>query len=134
MALPDLGILAPDNEFDRSIVLEEINTSTGVRTPITTGTITGFLSTGYDSTATAAHASLSVSGVYIGGQLKVTGGTATYDAGTWLFHIDASVLTKTLLDTYFATATPYFIVTKSSSLRKVGQLTYLTYSAGGTEA
>jgi hypothetical protein len=131
MTIPDLGELTPLNDLDLTIVLEDINTSTGTRTPITTGTVTGFLATSSAPDATTADATLSVSGVYIGGQTKITGQSATYDAGTWLFHLDASALTIALLDEKFAAATPYFIVSKSNAVRKVGQLSYSRYSAGG---
>lgn len=137
-ALPHLGELSPDNDLDITIVLEDINTSTGTRTPITTGSTTGFVATTYAPSAVTAAASLSVSGVYIGGQTKVTGQSGTYDAGTWLFHVDASAaaMTATALDALFADptapATPYFIVTRSNAIRKVGQLTYVRHSAGTT--
>jgi len=127
---PDLGVLAPLNDLDITIVLEDINTSTGTRTPITTGTVTGFLATSSAPDATAADATLSVSGVYVGGQTKVSGKSGNYDAGTWLFHLDASALTISLLDTNFLTATPYFIVSKSNAVRKVGRFTYSRYSVG----
>lgn len=130
MDIKALGKLSPLNEFDRAIVVESINTSTGTKAPVTTGTVTGFLATSFDPEATTAHASLSVSGVYIGGQLKVTGETATYAAGTWLFHIDASVLTVALLDGLFLTTTPYFHVSKVDSNRLVFSLDYCRTATG----
>lgn len=130
-ALPDLGELTPLNDLDITIVLEDINTSTGTKTPITTGTVTGFLATSSAPDATTADATLSVTGTHVGGNPKLSGVTGNYDSGTWLFHLDASVLTIALLNTLFAQSTPYFIATKTNAVRKVGKLTYDPVSAGG---
>lgn len=127
--LVDLGILSPDNDLDVWFVLEDINTSTGTRTPITTGTVTGKLVTSPTSD-TEAHADFSVSGFYVGGNPKVSGQNGNWPAGTWMFHIDASVLTSAQLTAYFQSATPYFVARKSNAVRKVGVLTYQPYSTG----
>lgn len=131
MTFPDLGELSPDNDLDLTIKLEDINTTTGTRTAITSGAATGFLSTSPDADAAAADASLSVAGVHVGGNPKYTGG-ANYESGTWLFHFDASALTAALLSEKFAKAPVYFIVTRTNAVRKVAQLTYAPASAGGS--
>jgi hypothetical protein len=131
--LPDLGELTPLNDLDITIKLEDINTSTGTRTPITTGTVTGFISTSALINATTADAALSVSGVYVGGNPKVSGETGNYDAGTWLFHLDASALTYSLLNGLFASAVPYFHVSKSNAVLRSGLLTYSSTAAGSVE-
>lgn len=127
--IPNLGELTPLNDLDLTILLEDINVTTGTRTAITSGAATGFLSTRPDPDATTADATLSVAGVHVGGNPKYTGGP-NYDSGTWLFHFDASVLTIALLNTLFAQAIPFFIVSRSNAVRKVGQLTYTPVSAG----
>jgi hypothetical protein len=109
--------LSPLNDFNRTVLLEVVDGVTGVITPVTTGTVTGFLATSNLPTAGSADASLSVSGVYIGG-------ANGYEAGTWLFAIDAAVLTPALLDTHFASATPYFIVGRVSGVRRYEKLAY----------
>lgn len=111
--------LSPLNDFDRTVLIEEVNAS-GVVVPVVDtsgGAIVGFLSTGKEPTAVAAHASLSVAGTYIGG-------ANGYDAGTWLFQIDASALTAALIDTNFATNVPYFIVQRSNGKRRYEKLKY----------
>lgn len=131
----DLGELSPLNDLDITILLEDINTTTGTRTAITSGTVTGFISTSPNPDATAADATLSVSGVHVGGNDQYTGGP-DYDSGTWLFHLDASALTIALLDSLFngtTTPTPYFIVSKSNAVRKVGRLTYVRSSTGSID-
>lgn len=110
--------LYPLNDFLRTLLLETVHPTTGVTTPVTTGTVTGFLATSNSPTATAADASLSVSGVYIGG-------ANDFDAGTWLFEIDAANLTAALLATHFTTATPYFIVKMDGAIRVFEKLKYV---------
>lgn len=109
--------LYPSNDFVRTLLLETVHAVTGVTTPVTTGTVTGFLATSSSPTATAADPSLEVSGVYVGG-------ANGYDAGTWLFEIDADDLTPTLLATLFATATPHFIVKMDGAIRVYEKLKY----------
>lgn len=111
--------LSPLNDFDRTVLIEEVNTS-GVVVPvvdISGGAIIGFLAAGKEPTAATVTAAFSVSGVYIGG-------ANGYDAGTWLFQIDASALTAALLDQYFASATPYFIVQRTNGKRRYEKLKY----------
>lgn len=109
--------LNPLNDFVRVVNLKRINSSTGAEEPITTGSPTGFLATSKEPDATTAHASLSANGVYIGA-------TAGYEAGDWMFQLDAAVLTKALLETYFLTGVPYFIVNLASDVRVYEQLDY----------
>lgn len=109
--------LAPLNDFVRTVLIEEVDAVTGVITPATTGSVTGFLATSNDPTATTAHANFSVAGVYIGG-------ANGFAAGTWLFAIDAAALTAALLDQYFATAVPYFIVSRVGAIRRYEKLAY----------
>lgn len=111
--------LSPLNDFDRTVLIEEVNSS-GVVVPVTDtsgGAIVGFLATSKDPTASAADPTLSVNGVYIGG-------ANGYDAGTWLFQIDASVLTPSLLDSKFGSVTPYFLVQRTNGKRRYEKLKY----------
>lgn len=126
----DIGELSPLNDLDRTIELEEINPTTGVRTPMTTGTVTAFLATSPAPDATAADPTLSVSAVHVGGNPKARG-EVNYKPGTWLVHIDGTALTVALLAAQFGSATPYLIVSVTGGVRKVGQLTYAPGSSGG---
>lgn len=96
--------------------------STGTPTAITTGTVTGFLATSKAADATAADAALSATLTHIGGNDDGNGGT--YDQGTWLFLLNAAVLTKALLETHFLTNTPWFIVQRSDDVRVVKECVY----------
>lgn len=111
--------LSPLNDFDRTVLIEEVNSS-GVVVPVTSiagGAIVGFLAAGKEPSAIAADASWNVNGVYIGG-------ANGFDAGVWLFQIDASALTAALLDSEFATAVPYFIVQRTNGKRRYEKLKY----------
>lgn len=129
----NIGELSPLNDFDRTIQLEQIDSVTGTRTPLTTGDVTAFLATSPAPDAAAADGTLSVAAVHVGGNPKVAAGGETYKPGTWLVHIDASALTVLLCTAQFANATPYLIVSVAGGVRKVGQLTYAAGSSGGEE-
>jgi hypothetical protein len=111
--------LYPRNDFIRTLLLETVDPSSGAVTPVDAGTVTGFLATSNAPAATAADASLEVSGVYVGG-------ANGYEDGTWLFEIDATALTPTLLATLFTTATPYFIVKMDGAIRVYEKLKYVS--------
>lgn len=97
-------LLFPLNDFAFKIALKNIDPVTGAKTPLTTGPVTGFLSTGSDYTATAADASLV--------------GTITHIAnGTWLVFMDAAILPGALLNGLFATTPPNFITIQSGGIR-----------------
>ena len=117
------NILAPLNDFVWTAKVVLRSTSTGAEEAVTTGTVTGFLATSPGSGATTADANWSVSGVYVGG-------ANDFDAGTWMFQIDAALLTAALLAAHFATATPYFIVTRTNGVRQVYKLRYLDFIEG----
>ena len=99
--------ISPGNDYEDFILLEETDATTGVVGPVTSGTITGFLSKSNSSTATAIDPTLSVSGVYVGG-------ANGYDAGTWMFIIDATAITSDLIGT---SGTIFFIVQKAGAVR-----------------
>lgn len=110
--------LFPLNDFVRTVLLENVDAVTGVVTPITSGTIYGFLAISNAPTASEADGTLIVPGVYIGG-------ANGYEAGTWLFQIDAAALTAALLASLFsATVPPYFIVKKANDVRVYEKLKY----------
>jgi hypothetical protein len=111
------NILAPLNDFVWTAKVVLRSATTGAEEAVTTGTVTGFLATTNTSSATTAEATWSVSGVYIGG-------ANGFDAGTWMFQLDAAVLTAALLATHFTTATPYFIVTRTNGVRQWYRLRY----------
>jgi hypothetical protein len=110
--------LYPLNDFIRTLLLETVDPATGVTSPVDAGTVTGFLATSNNPTATAAHATLEVTGTYIGG-------ANGFEDGTWLFEIDAVDLTATLLDTLFGDVTPYFIVQMVGGVRVYEKLKYV---------
>lgn len=119
--------LRPDNDFQRHVLIEETNSS-GVNVPVTSGTITAFLATSKGSNATAADATLSGSMTYIGGANGIV-------EGTWQFQLDASVLTRTLLNTHFgASLVAYLHFSKANSFRRFVPVEYRDEALPATEA
>lgn len=104
--------LNPGNDLVRTVLLESVDAGTGVTTPVTTGTVTAFLTATSASTATAADPSLTANGVYVGG-------ANGFAAGTWLFTIDGDTLDPDALDfaTLFPAGVAYFIVERPGSIR-----------------
>lgn len=97
------NIVSPGNSFIRQVLLQQVDPSTGVLSPLTTGTLNGFIGATQTSTA-GADASFTVAGVYIGG-------ANGYVAGTWQFSIPGSTLTAAKCAAVFADGQPcYFIV------------------------
>lgn len=110
--------ISPLNDFVATMILENVASDTGVVTAISSGTITGFLATSDSPDATAADANWSVSGTYIGG-------ANDYEAGTWMWQIDAAVLTYALMEAAFGSSKKaYFIVQKTNDKRVVKKLRY----------
>lgn len=104
--------LYPLNDFGVTATLKAVDPATGKSVPLTTGTVSHFISTAYTPTATAADATLA--------------GTATHVGdGKWLISYDAAVLTPTLLATLFATATPYLIMQQTGTFRDYAPLVYV---------
>lgn len=102
--MPATPLLFPLNDFAFKIALKEIDSLTGVKRPLTTGTVTGFLSTGSDYSATAADATLVCTLVHLGG-------------GSWLVFMDASILIGSLLNGLFASTPPNFITVQTGGVR-----------------
>lgn len=96
--------LYPLNDFAKYVKLRDISSVTGIVSPLTTGTVTAFLSTGNTPSATAADPSLSMPAVH-------------QSAGKWLVFFDASVLTDALLQTHFANTPPYLIIEYANGFR-----------------
>ena len=111
-------VLAPANDFGLIANLEDFDRATGVKGPLTSGSVTAFISLSNSATATAANGALSMSAVYVGAQ-------AGRHAGDWLIFWDATVLTFALLDPLFAAATPYLIVSYPAGIRVYAQLAYM---------
>jgi hypothetical protein len=110
---------------DLNVAVESIMSvpSTGTKAAVTSGSVTGFLATSSSADATTADATLSAAMTYIGGNSDGEGGT--YPVGTWLFQLDAAVLTKALLSTLFAgLGKAYLIVKRDNAIRVVVELTY----------
>jgi hypothetical protein len=103
----------PYNDLIVSATIMDIS-SAGVETPVTSGTVTAFLATSHASDATTADATLSVSAVYTGA------------GGVWIATIDATALTLALLDSLFASATPYLIFQKSGAVRAYAKCRYVS--------
>ncbi len=103
--------LYPLNDLGLFVKLKDINATTGVVTPLTTGTVTAFLATTNTPAATAADPSLSVSATHISN-------------GKWLVFFDAAVLTASLLATHFASNTPYLIMEYANGFRVYHEMAY----------
>ena len=100
------------NDFAVKAKLRTMNPTTGVIGPLTSGTVTAFLSTTNTAAATAADAALSMTPTHMGD-------------GVWLIFFDAAVLTTALLDTHFASTPPYLIVQQTGELRAYALLSYV---------
>lgn len=101
--------LFPLNDFAVRVTLKDIDTNPasptfGKSIPLTTGTVTAFLATSNDPTATAADGTLTMSPTHIAN-------------GVWLVSFDAALLTAALLNTLFSATLPYLIVQKPSGVR-----------------
>ena len=107
--IPDLF---PLNDLALSVQLKSVDPTSGALSYITTGSVTGFLATSDLPTATAADASLVATCNYSGAN------------GKWTVTIDAALLTAALLNTLFATTTPYLIVQQTNDFRFAIQLAY----------
>lgn len=109
MAAPKIS---SQNDFIIKVKLYEVASGAITRSALTTGTVTGFLSTSNASDATAADASLVATISHV-------------SDGWWRVSIDASVLTQTLMDTNFASpASCYLIITQSNNFRRYIELEY----------
>lgn len=103
--------LYPLNDLALTVKLQDINPATGVKSPLTVGTVTAFLATSDSPTAVAADGTLSMSATHIG-------------SGKWLVFFDATVLTPALLATHFASTPPVLIVVYPSGIRAYLTLEY----------
>lgn len=111
-------VLSPLNDFVIRAFIERVDPVTGVVSPLVSGSLTGFLATSADPTATTADPTWSVAGVYIGG-------ANNFPDGTWQFEIDGTVLTVAACNAAFLTLQKaYFIVVKTGSIRKACTVTY----------
>lgn len=73
--------------------------------PVTSGTVQVFFSATDDSEdAAAVDAALSTTATYVAGSI-----------GIWTAAFSGSILTKALLNQYFATITPYLVVKQNNS-------------------
>lgn len=82
--------LNPLNDKTVTFELSVRNSSTGVLTPVTGGSVSAIIATTDAPDATAADPSLSFNAVHIGG-------ANGFENGTWMVFIDAAVLTVALL-------------------------------------
>lgn len=103
--------LYPLNDFAMFAKLKDISSSTGAVSNLTTGTVSFFIATSNAPDAEEADATLSGSATHVSN-------------GKWLVFLDASVLDPTLLDSLFATATPYLILQYSNGFRVYHELAY----------
>ena len=108
MAAPKIS---SQNDFVIAVKLYQVASGAITRTAHTSGTVTGFLATSNESDATAADASLVATISHV-------------SDGWWRVSIDASVLTQSLMDTHFAAATPYLIISQSNNFRRYIELDY----------
>jgi hypothetical protein len=117
--------LSPGNKLFRIALIETVDGSTGETTPIVSGTVTAFLAQSNDPDATTANVLFSVSATHVG----VADGD--FPLGSWLIVIPA--LSATLLDTYFnTTAPPYLIVVRANEARVYEKLHYKRSKAAVT--
>lgn len=110
--------LYPLNDVNLSVLLKQVDPTTGKITPLTTGSVVGFLATSNLPTASVADPSLNATVVYTGA------------SGKWLVTIDASVLTPALLNTLFNAATPYLILQLAGGFRVYIQMAYFASRQG----
>jgi hypothetical protein len=115
MSLPEL---TPLNDFIASVTLTDVDAA-GEETPVIAGTVTAVFATSRDSDATAADPTLSTSATYTGA------------GGVWLIRFDAATLTESLLDTHFASASPYLIVQMTGAVRVWKRCKYVASRAAG---
>lgn len=94
----------------------------GTPTPVTDGTVIGFLAKSKAPGATTADAALQKSLTHIGGEDDGEGGT--YDDGTWLYQVNAADLTQELLEEHFLTNTPWFIAQRTDDVRVAKKCVY----------
>lgn len=108
----ELAILAPLNPLTRHVLLETLDAS-GTRTPVTTGTVTGFLATSDEPDATAADAALVATCAHVGGNEIVDGEDDLHPPGTWQIKFSPATFTVSRLDGLFLDTgdEPYLIIT-----------------------
>lgn len=106
-----MASIYPLNDFAMFVKLYDINSTTGAKTPLTSGSVTAFLATTNTPTATSADPSLSVSCVHVG-------------SGKWLVFFDASLLTASLMDSLFGSTPPFLIVQYPDGVRAYIELEY----------
>jgi len=113
--------LIAKNDFIRRVFLEKAHATTRLPVPDTTGPYTGFISANFGSTATEAHATLSVDGNHTG--VDNDGNAAD---GYWGFAIDAAILLASFLTPLLGApgSTCYFIVEGPNNIRRYEPLTY----------
>lgn len=111
--------LYPDNDLVLEFNIRKVNTTTGKSEPVTSGTVTAFLSDSSQANATAADATLEVTPVHVGN-------------GRWLATWQATALTRSLLGSKFAAATPYAHCVVSGDVRRYVQLAYSTSAPAST--
>lgn len=107
------------NDLALTVTLQNINAVSGVKEPLTSGTVNAFFATGNSPTVTAADPSLSVSATHLNDP-----------AGKWLIFFDASVLTPALLDSLFAVTTPYLIIEEPGGIRAYIEMAYVPSRPG----
>lgn len=107
--------LYPKNDFAVLATLWDVDTTNGVKTPLITGTCTGFLATTGDPDATIANPTLTVVVTLIAAK------------GKWLVYVDAAKLQSvTMLDGLFlATGIVYVIVEQPNNIRAVLAVAYV---------
>ena len=110
----------PLNDWVHPVKLFEVEAGAITRTPLETGTVTGFLATSGSPTATAADASLVATAAHVAN-------------GWWRVSIDGTLLTASLMDTHFASTNPWLILQQTGNIRTVYELEYLPYREGTVE-
>lgn len=114
MAAPKLY---PLNDFAMKVKLWDIDTTTLVKTPVTTGAVSAFLATSDSPTALPADPTLAMNPPHING-------------ADWAIFFDATTLLPELLETLFALTPPYLIVVSPSGVRAALQLEYVASRPG----
>lgn len=105
--------LYPDNDLILEFSLLAPNPTGGGTEPVTTGTVTAFLSITKETNAVPADSALQVTCTHISN-------------GRWRAHWDGAVLTRTLLDSKFAATTPYAHCKSTGDVSRYVELEYLT--------
>lgn len=121
-----------DNDFDYTVPLEDVNQTTAHHEPVTAGAVAAWIVVAGNKEAaealdTPADPGLVATCTHVGVDPVVD--AQDQPLGTWLIHLDRTVLTRAIVDPLFptgsTTAKPYLIVDDPAGARVVVELKYV---------